>query len=167
MHSQYKVLFVCLGNICRSPAAEIVFNAALAKAGLAGRVLADSCGTASYHTGSRPDPRMLAALNRAGLAYGGHRARTFRREDFSLFDLIIPQDRENEADLLALADSPGEKAKVRGMWRYFASDEAEREVPDPYFGGEDGFDAVIALLHRSMPALILEVGKACRSADAE
>ncbi|MBQ2379528.1 MAG: low molecular weight phosphotyrosine protein phosphatase [Akkermansia sp.] len=150
----YRVLFVCLGNICRSPAAEIIFNAVAAKNGLAGLVKADSCGTASYHTGSKPDHRMLAALERAGYSYGGHRARTFRRADFSDFDLIIPQDEYNERDILALARNEADAAKVRGMWQWFGAEETESSVPDPYYGGPAGFDAVVALLTRSMEKLM-------------
>ncbi len=150
----YRVLFVCLGNICRSPAAEIIFNAVAAKHGLSGLVKADSCGTASYHTGSKPDHRMLAALERAGYSYGGHRARTFRRADFTDFDLIIPQDEYNERDILALARNETDAAKVRGMWQWFGAEETESSVPDPYYGGPAGFDAVVALLTRSMEKLI-------------
>lgn len=153
----YRVLFVCLGNICRSPAAEIIFNAVAAEKGLGALVQADSCGTASYHTGSRPDRRMLAALERAGYTYGGHRARTFRRADFSEFDLIVPQDEYNEQDILSLSRSSADAARVRGMWQWFAENERERSVPDPYYGGAEGFDAVVALLTRSMRKLVAEL----------
>lgn len=152
--SPYRVLFVCLGNICRSPAAEIIFNAAVKEAGLQACIKVDSCGTASYHTGSKPDARMLAALERAGYAYGGHRARTFRRADFSDFDLIIPQDHANEEDILSLARNAEDAARVQGMWKWFAADEAERDVPDPYYGGPAGFDAVVALLSRAAARLL-------------
>jgi protein-tyrosine-phosphatase len=81
------VLFVCLGNICRSVAAEMIFNAAVQEAGLADHVECDSCGTAAYHIGEKPDSRMLAALERAGFAYNGHRGRQFSRRDFENFDL--------------------------------------------------------------------------------
>lgn len=153
----YRVLFVCLGNICRSPAAEIIFNAVAAQEGLSHLVKADSCGTASYHTGSKPDHRMLAALERAGYNYGGHRARTFRRADFSEFDLIIPQDEYNEQDILSLARHEEDRSRVRGMWQWFAPEESERSVPDPYYGGPAGFDAVVALLTRSMQRLAAEL----------
>lgn len=154
---KYRVLFVCLGNICRSPAAEIVFHAAVERAGLQDRVMADSCGTASYHTGEKPDHRMLAALERAGYAWGGHRARTFSRRDFEQFDLIIPQDEANRRDILALASRPEQKAKVRPMSDWFAAGETEREVPDPYYGGPAGFDAVVKLLERAMESLVQEM----------
>lgn len=153
----YRVLFVCLGNICRSPAAEIIFNAVAAKAGLARRVQADSCGTASYHTGSRPDSRMLAALERAGYTYGGHRARTFCRADFSNFDLIIPQDEFNERDIRQLARCVSDNAKVQGMWLWFGEGETEKSVPDPYYGSAEDFDAVVALLTRSMERLVADL----------
>lgn len=153
----YKVLFVCLGNICRSPAAEVIFNAVVKQAGLSKNIAVDSCGTASYHTGSRPDHRMLAALERAGYTYGGHRARTFRRADFTDFDLIIPQDHCNEEDILALTRNSADAAKVRGMWTWFEATESEKDVPDPYYGGPAGFDAVVALLARSAENLLSEL----------
>lgn len=153
----YRVLFVCLGNICRSPAAEIIFNAIAREAGIAGRVQADSCGTASYHTDSKPDARMLDALARAGYQYGGHRARTFRRADFSEFDLIVPQDEYNEQDIRLLARNAADEAKVHGMWQWFSAQEKESSVPDPYYGGPAGFDAVVALLTRSMQRLVAEI----------
>lgn len=150
----FRILFVCLGNICRSPAAEIVCRAALAEAGLADRVEVDSCGTASYHTGSRPDSRMLAALQRAGYAYGGHRARTLCRADASRFDLIIPQDHENLEDVQAALPGCG---SIRPMWRWFPAGSGYTQVPDPYYGDAAGFDAVVKLLADSMPALVAEV----------
>lgn len=153
---------MCLGNICRSPAAEIVFNAAIKRAGLGTSVEADSCGTASYHTGEKPDRRMLAALERAGYSWGGHRARTFCRRDFAQFDLIIPQDDSNKADILALATSEADAAKVRPMSTWFAPSEREHEVPDPYYGGAAGFDAVVQLLERSMERLVAELRASVR-----
>lgn len=153
----FRVLFVCLGNICRSPAAEILFNAAVAKAGAQQSIVADSCGTASYHIGSKPDSRMLAALQRAGYAWGGHRVRQFRRADFEQFDLIIPQDESNREDILYLARTAEQKAKVIPMSRWFPADAADREVPDPYYGGEAGFDHVVRLLERATEALVQDI----------
>ena len=152
----FRILFVCLGNICRSPAAEIVCRAALREAGLADRVKVDSCGTASYHVGSRPDRRMIAALERAGYEYDGHRARTFCREDGSRFDLIIPQDHENMQDVLATLPSQY-ASKVQPMSRWFPSGERHREVPDPYYGTDADFDEVVELLRRSVGQLIAEL----------
>lgn len=157
MKSKYKILFVCLGNICRSPAAEIVCRAAMKDAGMEEQVLVDSCGTASYHVGSRPDSRMLAALKRAGYEYDGHRARQLRGRDAQEYDLIIPQDRENERDVLTTL--VGAEKKVVPMNRWFPEGERANEVPDPYYGGAEGFDEVVRLLKRSMPQLVAEVAK--------
>ena len=144
MSSRYRILFVCLGNICRSPAAEIVCRAALKKAGLQSRVEVDSCGTASYHVGSRPDRRMIAALQRAGYEYDGHRARTLRRADGSDFDLIVPQDRENLRDVTALL-TPAARAQVVPMSHWFPEGCRHVEVPDPYYGSDADFDEVVQL----------------------
>ncbi len=152
-----NVLFVCLGNICRSPAAEVIFNELVKRAGLSAQIKVDSCGTASYHTGSKPDSRMLAALKRAGYTYGGHRARTFSRADFSDFDLIIPQDYFNEDDIIHLARNKQDEAKVRGMWHWFDPQETEKDVPDPYYGDPAGFDAVVALLTRACANLLTDI----------
>lgn len=154
--SPYRILFVCLGNICRSPAAEVICRAQLRKAGLAHCVKVDSCGTASYHTGSRPDSRMIAALQRAGYEYDGHRARTLRPADGAEFDLIIPQDAENLRDVLSvLSRTTG--ARVEPMSRWFPVGTRHAEVPDPYYGSAADFDEVVQLLAESMPMLIEEV----------
>ena len=142
----FRVLFVCLGNICRSVAAEHVFNAAVKKAGLSDHVECDSCGTAAYHVGQKPDSRMLAALDRAGYVYNGHRGRQFRRRDFAEFDLIVPQDASNYEDVVALASTPEEMAKVVPMSAWFADDCPLHEVPDPYYGTTRDFDDVVRLL---------------------
>lgn len=161
----FRVLFVCLGNICRSPAAEVVCRAHLDRAGEQ-RVQVDSCGTAAYHIGQRPDARMLAALQRAGFVYGGHRARQFRREDFSRFDLIIPQDEENRADLLALAVNAEQKSRIVPMSRWFAAGEARREVPDPYYGDASDFDDVVSLLDAAMPGLLRDIDTRLQRGEA-
>lgn len=153
----YRILFVCLGNICRSPAAEVICRSLAAQQGLADVLQVDSCGTASYHTGSKPDSRMIAALERAGYAYDGHRARTFRREDFNRYDLIIPQDEYNERDICSLTHDKEARSRVQGMWRWFGEEETERSVPDPYYGSSADFDAVVALLTRSMQRLLDEL----------
>lgn len=153
----YRVLFVCLGNICRSPAAEVVLTRAVCDAGLEDLIEVDSCGTASYHVGQKPDSRMLAALERAGFVYGGHRARAFRRSDFERFNLIIPQDDSNARDVLALARRESERAKVVPMSRWFPSGCRWSEVPDPYYGSAKDFDEVVRLLAASVPSLLEEL----------
>lgn len=150
---KYRVLFVCLGNICRSPAAEIVCRAELKKAGLADRVQVDSCGTASYHVGSRPDSRMIAALQRAGYEYDGHRARTLRRADGEAFDLIIPQDRANLRDVRTTLGHAA-TAEIMPMSHWFPEGTRHGEVPDPYYGGAEDFDEVVQLLAESMQGLV-------------
>lgn len=150
----YRILFVCLGNICRSPAAEIICRDILQRCGVQAQV--DSCGTASYHVGSRPDVRMLSALRRAGYEYAGHRARTLCSKDGELFDFIIPQDAENERDVLRII-SPSAAARVLPMSRWFPAGCKYREVPDPYYGGDKDFDEVVALLTESMAALVREL----------
>ncbi len=155
--SPTRVLFVCLGNICRSPAAEIIFRAAVERAGRVADFAIDSCGTASYHVGQKPDRRMLAALERAGYAWGGHRARSFCRADFSRFDLIIPQDESNREDILMLARNAEDAARVRPMRDWFPEGCRESGVPDPYYGGDAGFDAVVSLLEASCARLLAEL----------
>lgn len=156
----FRVLFVCLGNICRSVAAEITFNAAVEKAGLADHVEADSCGTAAYHVGEKPDSRMLAALKRAGFEYNGHRGRQFSRKDFDDFDLIVPQDHSNYEAVTALAGTAEEMSKVVPMSAWFADDCPLNEVPDPYYGGTEGFDEVVALLAAATGQMAGDIARA-------
>ena len=156
----YRVLFVCLGNICRSVAAEMTFNAALKAAGLEGQVEADSCGTANYHVGQRPDARMLDALQRAGFEYNGHRGRQFSRRDFVAFDLIVPQDNSNYEDVVQMASSLEDMARVVPMSAWFADDCPLHEVPDPYYGSMKDFDDVVALLAGATRQLASEIARA-------
>lgn len=149
-----RILFVCLGNICRSPAAEIICRQLAKEAQFECSI--DSCGTASYHVGGMPDARMRAALTRLGFSYDGHRARQFHPRDFEQFDLIIAQDEQNKADLLRQAKSPAQREKIHSMREWFPRDFAVRysEVPDPYYGGQKGFEDVIHLLQASCKQLL-------------
>ena len=156
----FRVLFVCLGNICRAVAAEHAFGAAVAAAGLADHVEADSCGTAAYHVGSKPDARMLEALARAGFEYNGHRGRQFSRRDFEAFDLIVPQDDANYEDIIALAGTPEEMAKVVPMSAWFPDDCPLHEVPDPYYGDKKGFDEVVELLTIATKQMASDIARA-------
>lgn len=144
-----RVLFVCLGNICRSPSAEAVFRDRVATAGLAGSVEADSAGTAGWHTGKPADPRAMAAARARGIAITGT-ARQVEPSDFERFDLIVAMDAANRSDLLALAAA--DPAKIRTM-REFAG-EPGLDVPDPYHGEDDGFEQVLDILERSCDGLI-------------
>ncbi|MBC6475318.1 MAG: low molecular weight phosphotyrosine protein phosphatase [Hormoscilla sp. GM102CHS1] len=139
-----KLLFVCLGNICRSPSAENIMNHLIDKANLSEAIVCDSAGTSSYHIGSPPDRRMAAAAREQGITLKG-RARQFKQSDFQEFDLILAMDRENYRNILSL-DRAGKYAdKVRLMCD-FCTRHTETEVPDPYYGGPEGFNDAIDLL---------------------
>jgi protein-tyrosine phosphatase len=140
----YKLLFVCLGNICRSPAAENIMNYSIEQAGLSELVVCDSAGTASYHVGSPPDRRMALAASSRGILLQG-RARQFQTSDFENFDLILAMDRENYRDILSLDPNNRYRDKVRLICDY-AAHHREREVADPYYGGPEGFNRTIDLL---------------------
>lgn len=151
----YKLLFVCLGNICRSPSAENIMNYLVEQAGLSDRIICDSAGTSSYHLGSPPDRRMAAAAEQRGIKLVG-RARQFQPSDFRDFDLILAMDKENYQDILDLDREGKYRDKVRLMGD-FARHHYEQEVPDPYYGGKEGFDRVIELLLDACQGLLDEV----------
>jgi protein-tyrosine phosphatase len=141
----YKLLFVCLGNICRSPSAENIMNHQIEQAGLSDKILCDSAGTSSYHIGSSPDRRMnAAAVAKLGITLRG-RARQFIKADFQDFDLILAMDRDNYDDIISLEPTGQYHHKVRLMCE-FCSRHKLKEVPDPYYGGTEGFNQVIDLL---------------------
>lgn len=139
-----RILCVCLGNICRSPAAEAAIRAAAAEAGLHGVVAVDSAGTGTWHLGARPDKRMRRAARAAGLELTG-RARAVERSDFEAFDLILAMDRSNEADLCELAPDAAGRAKV-ARFRDFEAGAEHPDVPDPYLVGNfrEVVDIVVA-----------------------
>ena len=157
-----RVLFVCMGNICRSPAAEAVLRALVVERGLDGAVEVDSAGTIRHHAGEPPDARMQRAGERRGLLIGG-RARQVNLDDLEAFDRVIALDRDNLADLERLAGGP--QSHVRLLSRYLP-DGAPVDVPDPYWGGERGFEDVLDLLERAAPAILDELLGA-RAPDAE
>lgn len=150
-----RVLFVCLGNICRSPMAEGVFRRLVEEAGYADLVEIDSAGTHAYHVGEPPDPRAQAAARRRGVDISGLRGRQARREDFARFDYVLAMDQENHAHLLSLA--PAEHAHKVRLFLEFATRAQTRAVPDPYFGGEAGFDRVLDLIEDAAAGLLAEV----------
>ena len=151
----YKLLFVCLGNICRSPAAENIMNHLIQQANLADEITCDSAGTSSYHIGSPPDRRMTAAAKQQGLTFQGE-ARQFQRSDFEKFDLILAMDQENHQDIVALDPDGQYRDRVRLMCD-FCQHHREREVPDPYYGGTEGFNRVIDLLMDACEGLLQEI----------
>lgn len=140
----YKLLFVCLGNICRSPAAENIMNHLIEQRGLTGQITCDSAGTSSYHIGSPPDRRMTTAAGARGIALKG-RARQFSQDDFENFDVILAMDRDNYAEIRYLDPQGKYKDNVHLMCD-FCTRHSLQEVPDPYYGGPEGFNQVIDLL---------------------
>jgi len=149
-----KVLFVCMGNICRSPTAHGVFQSLVDEQGLGGSIQVDSAGTHSYHTGSPPDLRSQAMAQSRGIDLTGLRARRFVSTDFTEFDYLLGMDHANLADMLALKpDATG--ARVKLMLEY--SDRFEQqEIPDPYFG-EDGFDLVFDMIDDAARGLLRDI----------
>ncbi|MDJ1170806.1 low molecular weight phosphotyrosine protein phosphatase [Roseofilum sp. BLCC_M154] len=152
----YKLLFVCLGNICRSPSAENIMNHLIAQRGLEDQVICDSAGTGAYHIGSPPDRRMAAAAAQQGIQLKG-RARQFQREDFEAFDLILAMDKDNYRNILYLDRGDRYKDKVRLMCEFCTRHPNFSEVPDPYYGGPEGFNQVIDLLMDACEGLLDEL----------
>ena len=152
-----KLLFVCLGNICRSPAAEGVFLHLLKQRGLSDRFVVDSAGTGGWHVGNSADRRMQAAANRRGIELPS-RARQICLDDFSSFDLVLTMDNDNLAAVRGLAKEAGTgaTATITPMLNY-ARNFSETEVPDPYYGGEAGFEHVLDLLEDACANLLDEL----------
>jgi protein-tyrosine phosphatase len=158
-----RILFVCMGNICRSPTAAGVMRSLLEEAGLAGSVVVDSAGTGGWHVGEPPDERATSAARRRGLTLEGA-ARQVRPQDFRDFDLLLAMDRRNLRELQALAPDREARAKVR-LLREFdpASPGApDLDVPDPYYGGERGFEDVLDMVEAACRGLLAELRAAER-----
>ncbi|MEM1177442.1 MAG: low molecular weight protein-tyrosine-phosphatase [Acidobacteriota bacterium] len=146
-----SVLFVCMGNICRSPTGEGLFRHVAAEHGVAGEIEIESAGTIGYHAGAPPDARMRRAARRRGYLLEGS-ARQVEPSDFQRFDLIVAMDRDNLADLRAAAPS-GAKAEIR-LLSSFLPPGSPADVPDPYYGGEQGFETVIDMIEAACPAVL-------------
>jgi len=147
-----SVVFVCTGNICRSPTAEGVFLRLVQDAGLSERIIVDSAGTHDYHVGEPPDARSVEAAARRGYNLSGLRARKFEREDFQRFDLVLAMDRDNRGILARLAQ-PSAGHRLRMIMDY-ARQFQEIEVPDPYYGGPDSFDRVLDMIEDAAQGLL-------------
>lgn len=155
MSDPIRVCFVCLGNICRSPTAEGVFRALVDDAGLTDRIVIDSAGTAAYHEGEDPDRRSTAAARERGYRLQGP-ARRFRDPDFGRFEYIVAMDRQNLADLRDRAPADA-KPRVH-LLRAFDPDSPEgAEVPDPYYGGSDGFARVLDICEAGCRGLLASI----------
>jgi protein-tyrosine phosphatase len=150
-----KVLFVCTGNICRSPTAEGVFRAMVERDGLGHRITADSCGTHDYHVGDPPDPRACAHAAQRGYDIGGLRARMLEPDDFERFDLLLALDRSHERILKRQAPTIT-KDKVR-LFMSYVPELRLTDVPDPYYGGAEGFDHALDLIERGCKRLLEEI----------
>lgn len=146
-----SVLFVCMGNICRSPTAEGVFRHVVEEAGLADRIKVDSAGTHAYHIGEPADRRARAAAERRGISLEGIAARRVRDEDFAGFDYIVAMDRLNHVTLVDQADAEHHD-KIRLFLEYSAG--REDDVPDPYYGGSAGFERVLDLVEEASRGLL-------------
>ncbi|MBS0580953.1 MAG: low molecular weight phosphotyrosine protein phosphatase [Proteobacteria bacterium] len=157
-----KILFVCLGNICRSPTAEAVTRTLAAREAPELALELDSAGTAAYHAGSPPDARTVAAAARRGYELSRLRARVVRPEDFDLFDLILAMDQENLAALRRRAPVSAQ-ARVR-LFLEFAPELERREVPDPYYGGPNGFEEVLDLAEAAARGLLAYLRRSARAA---
>lgn len=141
---EMSVLFVCAGNICRSPAAEGVFKELLRQHGLDQRVAVDSAGTDAYHQGESPDSRMAAAAAARGYTLEG-KARRIRLEDLDRFDFVLTMDEANHSDVLALPSAEYFPEKVQPLMSY-SREFTVRDVPDPYYGGRNSFERVLDLV---------------------
>lgn len=157
-----QVLFVCLGNICRSPTAEGVVRALAAREAPELALEVDSAGTAAYHAGSPPDARTVAAALRRGYELAHLRARVVETGDFSRFDLILAMDRENLAVLRRRA--PATAQERLHLFLDFAQGQERREVPDPYYGGANGFEDVLDLVEAATRGLLVHLRQQSRAA---
>lgn len=159
-----RILFVCLGNICRSPTAEAVMRSLVVQGGVDGRIELDSAGTGGWHAGEAPDARAAQAARRRGIELRG-RARQIRPQDFEQFDLILAMDSSNLHALRQLAPDERAREKVR-LLREFDPDSAAAEdldVPDPYYGGPHGFDRALDLVQAACSGLLEHVRATHRS----
>ncbi|HSN18809.1 MAG TPA: low molecular weight protein-tyrosine-phosphatase [Gammaproteobacteria bacterium] len=156
MPKQIRVLFVCMGNICRSPTAEGVFRKLHRELAPEFDIDVDSAGTHAYHIGDAPDPRSQAAALERGIDISGHRGRQAMREDFHEFDYVIAMDSENLRRLQALQPKDG-RAELRLLLEYVNA--GLRDVPDPYYGGSGGFERVLDLVEQGGRGLLAHIRK--------
>jgi protein-tyrosine phosphatase len=153
--SKQKVLFVCLGNICRSPTAHGVFEHMVAQRKLQHAIEVDSCGTGDWHLGRAPDRRASTEASKRGYDLSHLRARQVSRDDFAQFDYILAMDRQNLADLQRLCPE-GYRGRL-ALFLDYAPGSSISEVPDPYYGGDDGFNQVLDLIESASEGLLQEV----------
>jgi protein-tyrosine phosphatase len=153
-----KVLFVCLGNICRSPLAEAVFKNKIKQKGLEKFIEADSCGTANYHVGQKPDVRTISNAVKNGVEIN-HLGRQLAIEDLEYYDFIFAMDKSNHHNILCLQNAHQHKHKIKLMREF--DPVANGEVPDPYYGNEHDFQEVFDILDRTMEDFIMHLQTTC------
>jgi len=158
----FRVLFVCTGNICRSPMAEIVFRWFADQARLGDRVLSTSAGTGDWHVGERADGRTLDALERRGYDGSRHRARQFTVDDFDKHDLIVALDRSHERILSTWARTPADVDKLALLLSFGPHADGGLDVPDPYYAGPAMFDDVLGMIENASRALFRQLEPAIR-----
>lgn len=156
----YKVLLVCMGNICRSPAAEVIVRTLARQAGVSRFLEVDSAGTHAYHEGEAPDQRVRRAAARRDYDLGGLRARRLEAEDFQRFDRILAMDKQNLAFMRRLC--PIEHQHKLGLFLDFADDPSQDEIPDPYYGGDEGFEVVLDLCEQAAKGLLETLSRSVR-----
>jgi protein-tyrosine phosphatase len=161
----YAVALVCLGNICRSPMAEVVLTAKVAEADLGDRVRVASCGTGGWHAGEPMDRRSAEVLSKHGYDPSRHRARHLVASWLSEYDVLLAMDRDNLSGLRSLA-GPDDEARLR-LFRDFDPVEPGGEVPDPYYGGLSGFEEVLAMVERTSTALVHALSAALPAGPAK
>ncbi len=149
-----RVSFVCSGNICRSPTAEVVLRRLVHEAGLDARVEVESAGTGGWHVGDDMDERSAEELRRQGYVFDVHRARQFSPYDFARLDAVVALDEGHRRELLAQASTPQERAKVVLLGSFSDLDAADPSVPDPYYGGPHGFADVLSRVERGCRGLL-------------
>jgi len=157
-----KVLFVCLGNICRSPLAEAILTHKVKEKGLSGSIVADSCGTSDFHIGELPDERTLACAARYQINIQ-HRGRQIMRSDFKGFDYLIAMDNSNYENVLKLAGKYKIAPRNIFLMSSFKNGIEFMDVPDPYYGGEEGFEEVYKILDSSIDGLLLKLENELKS----
>ncbi|HET6626263.1 MAG TPA: low molecular weight protein-tyrosine-phosphatase [Nocardioidaceae bacterium] len=150
----YRLAVVCLGNICRSPMAHVVLERRIDEAGLGNDVEVVSAGTGDWHVGHPMDRRAAAVLTAAGYDASRHRAQQFADSWFGDCDLVLAMDASNLADITTLMPATAERGRVRMFRDFDPRADADRDVPDPYYGGDDGFDSVLAMVERTAAALV-------------
>jgi protein-tyrosine phosphatase len=151
-----RICFVCEGNIIRSPLAKNMFQHLAEEGGFAGKYQLDSAGTSAYHVGERPDSRMRQVARERGLEYTG-RARQFRREEIDHFDLILAMDKNNYRIIKGWAKTPEDEAKIRLMREFDPRGGEDLDVPDPYYGGIEGFMTTFDIIKGSCAGLLSEL----------